>query len=61
MLHPMTESFFDPRNVQRARGLLEAPERGESLALVLAAAAVFAASALALVVVVISLPSPWPT
>jgi hypothetical protein len=57
----MAESFFDPRNLHRARALLEAPARGESVGSILAAAAAFAASALALVIVVISLPSPWPT
>jgi len=57
----MAESFFDPRNLQRARALLEASERRPGVAGILAAAAAFAVSALALVVVVISLPSPWPT
>jgi len=57
----MGESFFNPRNLHRARALLQAPTRGERLEGILAAAAAFAASALALVIVVISLPSPWPT
>jgi hypothetical protein len=57
----MAESFFDPRNLHRARALLEASERRPGLAGILAAAAAFAVSALALVFFVISLPSPWPT
>ena len=57
----MAESFFDPRNLHRARALLAAPERRPGVAGILAAAAVFAVSALGLMMLVISLPSPWPT
>lgn len=55
----LSDSPIDPRPLKRAKALLDASERTESVAPVAAAAVLFALSALALAITVVTIPPHW--